>query len=96
MIKNYLVLFSIVLLSACSNQDTTHIMRDFLGYIPPPAETSIDDELKLEFKRCEKINADRNCAQLAYDIVRKVKGLEPRKVPKGIVIILEGDIDLEN
>ena len=71
-------------------------MQALLGYTPPPEKTTIGEELKLEFARCEKVDPNRNCAQIAYDVVRKVKGLEPRKVPKGVVIILEGNVDLES
>ena len=84
--KILLVLFLVLFLSSCG------FVRHIFGYIPPPEETTVSEELQLEFARCEKINKDRNCAQIAFDTVRKVKGLEPRKVPKGVVIILEGDV----
>jgi len=96
--KKLWIIFTILLLSSCaadSNISPLKIMQGVFGYIPPPEETTIGEELILEFKRCEKIDSDRNCAQLAYDMVRTVKGLEPRKVPKGVVIILEGDVDIE-
>ena len=67
------------------------IARHLLGYTPPPEPTSIGEELALEFERCNKIDPERNCAQIAFDMVRNVKGLEPRRIPEGIVIILEGD-----
>lgn len=87
MYKNFVVLGLGIALSGCSMEAA----RQIFGYIPPPEETTVGEELKLEYKRCLKIGAEKNCAQAAYDVVRKVKGLEPRKVPKGIVIILEGD-----
>ncbi len=85
--KTLTVIVLVVLLSSCG------VVRHLFGYIPPPEETTVSEELRLEFERCEKINKDRNCAQIAFDTVRKVKGLEPRKVPKGVVIILEGDVE---
>ncbi len=93
--KNLLVVLSILLLSACSGKDAFNFTRALLGYTPPPEETTIGEELRLEFKRCEKEDPNRNCAQIAYDTVRKVKGLDPRKVPKGVVIILEGNVDMK-
>jgi len=92
--KNIFTLLVVLLLSACSGKEAFNFTRAILGYTPPPEETSIGEELKLEFKRCEKIDPNRNCAQIAFDTVRKVKGLEPRKVPKGVVIILEGNVDI--
>jgi len=74
-------------LSACSFET----VQALFGYIEPPKITTIGEELKLEYERCMKIAEEENCAQAAFDIVRTVKGLEPRTVPKGIVIILEGD-----
>ena len=84
-----------LLLTSCADTSPFRVMQGLFGYIPPPEETSIGEELILEFKRCEKIDPNRNCAQLAFDMVRTVKGLEPRKVPKGVVIILEGNVELE-
>ncbi len=88
--KITLISLTVGLLNACSGQSALDITRALLGYIPPPEETSIGEELKLEYERCVKIGSEPNCAQAAYDVVRTVKGLEPRKVPKGVVIILEG------
>jgi len=93
--KKILVVLTILFLSACSGKDAFNFTRALLGYTPPPEETSIGEELKLEFKRCERVDPNRNCAQIAYDTVRKVKGLEPRTVPKGVVIILEGNVDIK-
>lgn len=97
--KSLFVLVTLLtfLLTSCADSSTPlKVMQGLFGYIPPPIETSIGEELLLEFKRCEKVDPNRNCAQLAYDMVRTVKGLEPRKVPKGVVIILEGDVDIES
>lgn len=87
------VLYSglIVVLASCADSTPLEVTRGLLGYIPPPEETTVGEELQLEYDRCMKIGAKKNCAQAAYDVVRVVKGLEPRPVPKGIVIILEGD-----
>lgn len=90
------ILILVTLLTSCADSTPLQVMQGLLGYTPPPEETTIAEELKLEFKRCEMIDPNRNCAQIAYDVVRTVKGLEPRKVPKGIVIILEGDVDVES
>ena len=88
-------LISIVLLVstllACAESTPLDFARGLFGYTPPPEETTISEELQLEYDRCMKIGGEKNCAQAAYDVVRRVKGLEPRKVPKGVVIILEGD-----
>lgn len=64
-------------------------MRGLLGYTPPPKETSISEELLLEYERCLKMGIEGNCAQIAYDMVSKVKGLEPRKLPEGYVILIQ-------
>ncbi len=80
-----------LVLFGCSGQEALDVTRGLLGYIPPPENTTISEELRLEYQRCLKIGVSKKCAQDAYDVVRKVKGLEPRKVPEGIVIILEGD-----
>ena len=93
--KKIVVLLLALMLTACADSNPLQVLQGILGYIPPPEETTIGEELKLEFKRCEMIDPNRNCAQIAYDMVRTVKGLEPRKVPKGVVIILEGDVDVE-
>jgi len=92
--KKVLALLTIILLTACADSTPLQVVQGLMGYIPPPEETTIAEELKLEFERCEIIDPDRNCAQIAYDVVRTVKGLEPRKVPKGVVIILEGNVDV--
>ena len=81
----------LMFLTSCASSSPLDFFRGVFGYIPPPEETSIGEELQLEYERCIKIGGEKNCAQAAYDIVRTVKGLEPRSVPKGIVIILEGD-----
>ncbi|MET1256529.1 hypothetical protein [Aliikangiella maris] len=92
MIKKLAVTLLILGLSACAKNGTPlDFMRGLFGYTPPPEETTISEELKLEYQRCKKVGVDKNCAQAAYDVVRKVKGLEPRTIPKGVVIILEGD-----
>jgi len=91
--KTFILLFAL-LLSACAAESPLQVLQGVLGYIPPPEETSIAEELRSEFERCERVDPDRNCAQIAFDMVRKVKGLEPRTVPKGVVIILEGDVDM--
>jgi hypothetical protein len=93
--KKVVILLTATILTACAETSPLQVIQGLFGYIPPPEETSIAEELKLEFDRCEKIDSNRNCAQIAYDMVRTVKGLEPRKVPKGVVIILEGDVDME-
>jgi len=90
--KNFSVLLLVLFLSACADTTPFQVLQGLLGYTPPPDETTVGEELQLEFERCEKINKNRNCAQIAYDTVRTVKGLEPRKVPKGVVTILEGDV----
>jgi len=94
--KKAFVLSLSLFLSACSGASPLQVVQGLLGYIPPPEETTVGEELQLEFDRCEKIDSNRNCAQIAFDMVRKVKGLEPRKVPKGVVIILEGDVKMES
>lgn len=83
-------------LTGCADTSPFQVLQGLLGYTPPPEETTIGEELRSEFERCEKVDPNRNCAQVAYDMVRKVKGLEPRKVPKGVVIILEGDVQTED
>ena len=92
--KKIAVLLFSLFLSACADVSPFQVMQGLFGYVPPPEETTVGEELQLEFKRCEKIDPNRNCAQIAYDTVRTVKGLEARKVPKGVVIILQGDVDL--
>jgi len=94
--KKAFVLSLSLFLSACSGASPLQVVQGLLGYIPPPEKTTVGEELKLEFERCEKIDPNRNCAQIAFDVVRKVKGLEPRKVPKGVVIILEGNVKMES
>jgi hypothetical protein len=92
--KLALMMMSILLLAGCESAPFKAVQGLF-GYIPPPPVTTVGEELRLEFARCEKIDPNRNCAQIAYDVVRTVKGLEPRKVPKGVVIILEGNVEME-
>lgn len=92
--KNLLAIITVLFLSACADSTPFQVLQGLLGYTPPPEETTVGQELQLEFARCEKIDSDRNCAQIAYDTVRTVKGLEPRTVPKGVVIILEGDVKI--
>jgi hypothetical protein len=89
--KKLTVIIMLLLLAGCSSSSPLNVMRGLFGYIEPPPETTIPEELRLEFDRCVKIGKEKNCAQAAYDVVRTVKGLEPRTVPKGFVIILEGD-----
>lgn len=79
------------ILSACAGATPFQVMQGLLGYTPPPEKTTVSEELQLEYDRCVKIGVERNCAQAAFDIVRRVKGMEPRVVPEGVVIILEGD-----
>ncbi|WP_196138692.1 hypothetical protein [Aliikangiella sp. G2MR2-5] len=87
MTRRILIPTIVLALSGCSLE----MSRTLLGYQEPPPKTTIGEELVLEYERCVKIGQEKNCAQAAFDVVRVVKGLEPRKVPKGIVIILEGD-----
>jgi len=91
MIKTLTVFALVLALGACADNGALNAARGLLGYTPPPEETTVLEELRLEYQRCTKIGVEENCAQAAYDVVRKVKGLEPRAVPKGVVIILEGD-----
>lgn len=91
MFKNIISIFLFLVLTSCAGSSPLDIARGLFGYIPPPEKTTISEELQLEFERCMKIGDSDNCAQQAFDVVRRVKGLEPRTVPKGIVIILEGD-----
>ncbi len=77
------------LLVSCKGNDTLDIARSLLGYTPPPEKTTVLEELQLEYERCMKIGIEEDCAQAAYDVVRKVKGLDPKVVPKGIVTILQ-------
>ena len=91
MLKNITIICFTIVLSACADTSPLQVMQGLLGYTPPPEQTTISEELQLEYDRCIKIGEERNCAQAAYDVVRRVKGLEPRAVPKGVVIILEGD-----
>jgi hypothetical protein len=93
--KIALMMLTLLTLTGCQSAPFK-ALQGLLGYIPPPEETTVGEELRLEFARCEKIDPNRNCAQIAYDVVRTVKGLEPRKVPKGVVIILEGDVEMES
>ena len=88
--KTAIFIFSFCLLS-CADTGPLEVAKGLLGYTPPPKETTVGEEMQLEYDRCMKINPKRNCAQVAYDVVRVVKGLEPRPVPKGIVTILKGD-----
>jgi hypothetical protein len=78
-------------ISACADSTPLEVTRGLLGYIPPPETTTVSQELRLEYDRCMKIDKSQNCAQKAYDVVRVVKGLEPKPIPKGYVIILKGE-----
>ncbi len=91
LLKTTLFSSLIIGLISCADSTPLEITRGLLGYIPPSEETSVGEELQLEYNRCMKIGTEKNCAQAAYDVVRVVKGLEPRPIPKGYVIILEGD-----
>lgn len=82
-------------LSACAQVSPFVVMQRLLGYIPPPVETSVGEELKREFQRCEKIDPTRNCVRIAIDVVRAAKGLDKRRTQKGTVTILEGDIEID-
>jgi len=87
------ILFSfgmVLLLSACSEKGgALDVVRSLFGYIPPPKKLTLQEEITLEYERCMKVDPKRNCGQIAYDVARKVHGLEPRKVPEGVVIILQ-------
>lgn len=96
MIRKISTLFFVVAVSGCADTGKIPFIGDLFGYTPPPKELSIAEELKVEYERCVKIDASENCAQWAFDIVRRVKGLEPRAVPKGVVIILEGDVNVDD
>ncbi|MGX5202973.1 hypothetical protein [Aliikangiella sp. IMCC44632] len=91
MLKKIIVMGLIIGLAGCSTSSPLGVFRGLFGYIEPPPKTTISEELRIEYDRCMKIGEEKNCAQAAFDIVRKVKGLEPRKIPEGYVIILEGD-----
>ena len=78
------------LLTACAEKGSPlDVVRSLFGYIPPPKKLTLQEEITLEYERCMKVDPARNCGQIAYDIARKVHGFEPRKVPQGIVIILQ-------
>lgn len=87
-IKRFYYLLLIVFITACANNSSLDVAQQLFGYIPPPERTSILEELQLEYDRCMRIGIEENCAQAAYDTVAKVRGLEPRIVPKGFVTIL--------
>lgn len=82
-------------LSACATSDPIDVSSRPIGYEPPPEKNTIIDELKLEYQRCIKLSRKTNCAQAAYDVVRVVKGLESKKIPQGYVLILQGDVEVE-
>jgi len=91
MLKKITLFTFSILLASCAETGPLEVARGLLGYTPPPEQTTVGEELQLEYDRCVKIGKKKNCAQAAYDVVRVVKGLETRPVPKGIVIILQGD-----
>lgn len=96
---NALSLILILMLGGCLINCTgtpVDVADEPYGYVSPPADTSVSQELKQEYARCMRVNKNDNCAQQAYDIVRRLKGLEPLTVPKGIVTILrEGGVSDE-
>lgn len=77
-------------LAACSSQQakqSAKIAQALMGYTPPPQEVSVLDELRAEYKKCVQLEGDSDCAQKAYDRVRAIKGLDPKPLPKGHVVI---------
>ncbi len=90
-----IVLIGLVL-AACSSQQakqSAKIAQALMGYTPPPQEVSVLDELRAEYKKCVQLEGDPDCAQKAYDRVRDIKGLDPKPLPKGHVIITREDED---
>ncbi|WMS85854.1 hypothetical protein [Pleionea litopenaei] len=69
-----------------------NVVRVLFGYVEPPKAESVMDSLTREYDRCVKIDASRNCVQLAYDQVRVTQGLDPKPIPKGYVVIVEDEI----
>jgi hypothetical protein len=84
-----IILLLCSLLAGCQSNNALEITRSLFGYTPPPKKTTVLEELQLEYERCMKIGIEEDCAQAAYDVVRKVKDLDPKVVPKGIVVILQ-------
>ncbi len=81
-------------LAACTAKDvavnSAALSRMLFGYIPPPEQTTVLQELTREYDRCVADKGDEvGCRQIAYDMVRKVKGMDRQPLPPGVVIIRE-------
>lgn len=85
------LLLVVVLLSACTAKEAiktpVNIIGMLFGAVPPPEQTTVLQELTKEYDLCVAEGGGPECAQIAYSTVRKVKGLDEKQLPKGVVII---------
>ncbi len=83
----------LLLLTACTREQVqTGMMvpRMLFGYLPPPEQTTVLQEMTKAYDMCMAAKSDApGCTQEAYDTVRVAKGLEREPIPEGIVIIRE-------
>lgn len=87
-----LILLSIAfVLAGCTAKEAiktpVNIIGMLFGAVPPPEQTTVLQELTKEYDLCVADGGGPECAQVAYSTVRKVKGLEDKPLPEGVVIV---------
>ena len=92
-----LLLIGALCLTACTVKEgatnTVNVLGMLFGAMPPPEQTTVLQELTREYDRCKAAGGGDECAQEAYAMVRKVKGMPEKPLPEGVVIIREDKDD---
>ena len=87
------LMLSAVLLSGCTAKELIRaplsVVRGLVGYVPPPPQTSMLEELNQAYDMCRASGGGDECVREAYEAAQLAKGIEQKPVPKGTVVVRE-------
>lgn len=85
------LMLSAVLLSGCTAKQAiktpVNILGALFGYTPP--QTTMLEELNQAYEMCKASGGGEECVQEAYQTAQQAKGITPKALPKGTVIVRE-------
>lgn len=89
-LKIVLLVGLLLSVSACSVKTAQNIARyplsffqALIGYVPPPQQTSVLQELRAEHERCTAAGgSEAACMDEAYALVRKLKKIDQPELPQ--------------
>ncbi|NVJ60706.1 MAG: hypothetical protein HWE27_09950 [Gammaproteobacteria bacterium] len=96
-VKSFVIITSIIVTllysTGCANGRGLDMARALFGYVEPPEAETVMQAMQREYNLCMKVEAKPECVQLAYDKVRVTKGLDPKPIPRGYVVIVQEEFD---